>query len=308
MSQGQVQLCGAVWGIEHVGWRCHSNQHSGEKKDNVFTWLFVLPLPFLLSVWTPPFLPPLPLYFTVFLPSPPSFSHSFFFSFPSSAADCCPSYLCSRLGMFFLLITSIPPPSPLHPPALTSLPVFCLGCCTCPCFRSFFPPIWNFVVVYEMVGGVFVGFWLVECVLRSGLGRGLAPEQPIMGCLSFVDWLGEAVRLFVHSKHILLKKKKRSRKETKPVSVCPDWQLWHEQCSGAVSEHWGGSCMAGCIMEICCMMFCMMSTCECVVMSCPVDCSLLHHSVHLCVTNVRLWISTPLLVWSLTLPWAAVRV
>lgn len=72
---------------------------------------------------------------------------------------------------------------------------------------------------------MFVGFWLVECVLRSGLGRGLAPEQPIMGCLSFVDWLGEAVRLFVHSKHILLKKKKRSRKETKPVSVCPDWQL-----------------------------------------------------------------------------------
>lgn len=69
---------------------------------------------------------------------------------------------------------------------------------------------------------MFVGFWLVECVLRSGLGRGLAPEQPIMGCLSFVDWLGEAVRLFVHSKHLLLKK--RSRKETKPVSVCPDWQ------------------------------------------------------------------------------------
>lgn len=166
-GQGQVQLCGAVWGIEHVGWRCHSNQHSGEKKDNVFTWLFVLPLPFLLSVWTPPFLPPLPLYFTVFLPSPPSSSHSFFFSFPSSAADCCPSYLCSRLGMFFLLITSIPPPSPLHPPALTSLPVFCLGCCTCPCFRSFFPPIWNFVVVYEMVGGCLwgSGWWSVFCGL-----------------------------------------------------------------------------------------------------------------------------------------------
>lgn len=72
-----------------------------------------------------------------FLPPPllPSFSHSLFSSScSSSAADCCPSYLCSRLGMFFLLMTSI-----LSLP-FTSLPVFCLGCAPARCFLSVSPP------------------------------------------------------------------------------------------------------------------------------------------------------------------------
>lgn len=57
---------------------------------------------------SPPLLP-----FSVFgyFPFPSSLpicplSHSLFSS-SSSAAECCPSYLCSRLGMFFLLMTSI---------------------------------------------------------------------------------------------------------------------------------------------------------------------------------------------------------
>lgn len=79
---------------------------------------------------------------------------------------------------------------------------------------------------------MFVGFWLVECVLRSGLGRGLAPEQPIMGCLSFVDWLGEAVRLFVHSKHLLLKKKDPEKKP----NLCPCVQIGSCDTSNAVVQ------------------------------------------------------------------------
>lgn len=53
---------------------------------------------FLFTIWvfSFSFLPPLPI-----CPS----SYSLFSS--SSAAECCSSYLCSRLGMFFLLMTSI---------------------------------------------------------------------------------------------------------------------------------------------------------------------------------------------------------
>lgn len=57
--------------------------------------------------------PPTPSFFSILgiFPFPPSLpicppSHSLFFSSSSSAAECCPSYLCSRLGMFFLLMTS----------------------------------------------------------------------------------------------------------------------------------------------------------------------------------------------------------
>lgn len=99
------------------------------EKNNVFTLLYFLPLPFN-SYFTPQFLfhPPfLPLLFCPHLSymiSPPSLFS--IWSFPSSpppclhvprftlllssssaAAECCPSYLCSRLGMFFLLMTSV---------------------------------------------------------------------------------------------------------------------------------------------------------------------------------------------------------
>lgn len=46
----------------------------------------------------------------------------------SSAADCCPSYLCSRLGMFFLLMTGILSLTP------SSLPVFLSGLSHLPMF------------------------------------------------------------------------------------------------------------------------------------------------------------------------------
>lgn len=78
--------------------------------------LFYLPLTFLLKYFPPPSFP---------APCLPSSSHSLFSSSSSSAADCCPSYLCSRLGMFFLLMTSIPPP---HTQPLHHFLFSCLGC------------------------------------------------------------------------------------------------------------------------------------------------------------------------------------
>lgn len=50
---------------------------------------------FLFTIWV--FSPPLP----------PDLSPSYSLFSSSSAAECCSSYLCSRLGMFFLLMTSI---------------------------------------------------------------------------------------------------------------------------------------------------------------------------------------------------------
>lgn len=47
-------------------------------------------------------------YFGIFLFLSPYLLRSYtLFSSSSSAAECCPSYLCSRLGMFFLLMRSI---------------------------------------------------------------------------------------------------------------------------------------------------------------------------------------------------------
>lgn len=94
---------------------------------------------FLFTIWVFSFssLPP------PFLPICPSYS---LFS-SSSAAECCSSYLCSRLGMFYLLMTSI-----LSLPSITSC--FLSGLPTCPCFLSVpLPPlIWATLVVSPGLG------------------------------------------------------------------------------------------------------------------------------------------------------------
>lgn len=113
-----------VMGLDFVGWTAN-NSSSAEKKNcshycipPLFYFLLCLTPQFLLSPSLLDLLTVLLIHtflftiwvfsFSSFLPSFPTnlpSSYSLFSS--SSAAECCSSYLCSRLGMFFLLMTSI---------------------------------------------------------------------------------------------------------------------------------------------------------------------------------------------------------
>lgn len=87
-----------------------------------------------------------------------------FFSCRSSAADCCPSYLCSRLGMFFLLMM-----------CFLSRPLCCfLGCPTI-CFSS----IWQFVVP--------LGVWFGRRERCAVIGCGLAGEVVLCPLKALVE-------------------------------------------------------------------------------------------------------------------------
>lgn len=174
--------------------------------SNVFTLLYALPFPSLISVLPPT--PPHPLFFCLLSSIDISFTPPFsvFGSFPSSlpicplshslfsssssAAECCPSYLCSRLGMFFLLMTSI-----------LSLPL-----------HHFLFSVW--AAHLPRVSYLSLPTHLDYCRRFIGGGGGvrgsavlwLAKEQPGMERASWDAWCclaGEAVHLFVHSKQLL---------------------------------------------------------------------------------------------------------
>lgn len=114
-------------------------------------------------------------------PCLPSSSHSLFSS-SSSAADCCPSYLCSRLGMFFLLMTSILSPAlPTHSPYIT----FCFlsGLPTCPCFLSVSPhPSGQLSLCHSGWG---LG-WRQGCAMISYSAAGHG--EAFLGCLMLFGW------------------------------------------------------------------------------------------------------------------------
>lgn len=173
----------------------------------------MLPLSLYLSLFPPAIRPPPPLSYSLFC-SPPS---------SSSAAECCPSYLCSRLGMFFLLMTKFP----LLAPDITSC--FLSGLPARPCFSYLSrhhpptPPLPHAHLAYyccliwggvEGVGGwAGLGVWRQVC---TTLNCGAAGRGGVLVWFGFLPWVarcclvgwlgGRAVHLLVHSKQALVGK------------------------------------------------------------------------------------------------------
>lgn len=107
------------------------------------------------------------------------------FSSSSSAAECCPSYLCSRLGMFFLLMRSI-----------LSLPSHHLLFSVWAACVSYLSPLPILGYCRRFTGG------------GNGLEVGLCHDW-LKSSIERVSWdawcclAGEPVHLFVHSKQLL---------------------------------------------------------------------------------------------------------
>lgn len=234
-----------LYGFQHGGLRTSwtaSNWHSEEKTQAIFfTLLYVLLAYFiyfysLVSPLTSPLcfanlvlliLPPhLPFqYFAIFLflsPCLPLFYT--LFSSSSSAAECCPSYLCSRLGMFFLIMRSILS-LPFHH-LLFSVWAACVSCLSPPTHLGL---LLSFHWGWEWVGGRAVPWlakeqhWegILECLMLYGWGTrpSLCPLKTTAGRW-WVELLLCNGEILVFRKHKGKKKSLGAYRVAERRSVC----------------------------------------------------------------------------------------